>query len=205
MTASKQSSNEESTGRINVDRVFDACILLVTVLATAELSYVAYLCPSTVPSYLAQVNYFFRVTTSVIIALVVSWILVSLIPSPSETLKLGGLRKFRRRYIKELCWCLFGNLFVFEIIAFVYYGFFNGELSEVLTIYYGMFFAFFLTLPATWMYSRIDGKPNRSQSMYRLRLLIPIVEHLTIFFIAYLALEQVMIFSSSVPVPAISP
>ncbi len=58
----------------NVDRVFDACILLVTILATAELSYVAYLCPSTVPSYLVQVNYFFRVTTSVIIALVVSWI-----------------------------------------------------------------------------------------------------------------------------------
>jgi hypothetical protein len=191
--------------KINVDGVFDACALLVTVLAAVELAYAAYLFPATEASGLAQINYYFRVTTTVIIALIVGWIIARLIPSPPQNLRLGALRRFRRRYVKEFCWCLFGNLFVFEIIAFVYYGFFNGELTQLLTIYYGMFFAFFLTLPATWLYSRMDGKPNRSLSLYRLRLLIPIAEHLIVFIIAYLVLQQVMLFSGSVPVPVSSP
>jgi hypothetical protein len=188
--------------RINVDRVFDTCILLLTVLAAAEFAYLAYLLPVTESANLTLVNTFFRVTTTVIIALVVGWILLSLIPSPPETWKLGVLWRFRRRYVKEFCWCLFGNLFVYEIFTFVFYSFFNGESAVVFMVYYSLFFALLLTLPASWQYYKIDQKASATTfGHHRLRWLLPIVEHVVIFVVSYLVLQQVMLFSVSVPVP----
>jgi hypothetical protein len=194
----------EAENRVNVDRVFDTCILLLTILAAAEFAYLAYILPATEMANLTQVNFFFRVTTTVILVLVVSWIILSLVPSPAKTWKLGFLGLFRRRYVKELCWCLFGNLFVYEIYIFVNYSFFNGDASIVYILYYTLVFAFLLTLPATVQYSRLDRKPDLNTLKHRrLRWLIPIAEHLIIFMVSYLVLEQVMQFSYSMPIPVI--
>jgi hypothetical protein len=193
----------QAENRINVDRVFDTCILLLTILAAAEFAYLAYLLPVTETANLTQVNIFFRVTTIVIIALVVGWILLSLIPSPPESWKLGVLRRFRRRFIKEFCWCLFGNLFVYEIFTFVFYSFFNGESAVLFSAYFSLFFALLLTLPATWQYYKADQKSSVTALNYnRLKGLLHIVEHIIIFVLSYLVLQQVMLSSVSVPVPA---
>lgn len=191
-------------GRVNVDRVFDTCILLLTVLAAAEFAYLAYILPATEMGNVTQVNLFFRVTTTVILVLVVSWILLSLVPSPPKTWKLSGLALFRRRYVKEFCWCLFGNLFVYEIYTFAFYSFFNGDASILYMLYYSLIFAFLLTLPATLQYSRLDRKPAQSGLKHnRLCWLVPIAEHLIIFVVSYLVLQQVMLLSVSTPVPVI--
>jgi hypothetical protein len=195
---------DEPENRVNVDRVFDTCILLLTVLAAAEFAYLAYVLPATEMANLTQVNQFFRITTTVILVLVVGWILLSLVPSPPKTWNLGLMRLFRRRYMKEFCWCLFGNLFVYEIYTFVYYSFFNGDESILFTLYYCLIFALLLTLPATLQYSRLDRKPNQSPMKHqRLRWLIPIIEHIIIFGVSYFVLLQVMLLSVSAPVPVI--
>lgn len=193
----------QAENRINVDRVFDTCILLVTVLAAAEFAYLAYLLPVTETGNLTLVNIFFRVTTTIIIPLVVGWILLSLIPSPPESWKLGILGRFRRRYVKEFCWCLFGNLFVYEIFTFVFYSFFNGESAVLFSAYFSLVFALLLTVPATWQYYKADQKTHAVVvNRGRLRLLLPIVEHIIIFVLSYLVLQQVMLSSVSVPIPA---
>jgi hypothetical protein len=192
----------QAENRINVDRVFDTCILLLTVLAAAEFAFLAYLLPVTEAANLTQVNIFFRVTTTIIIPLIVCWILLSLIPSPPESWNLGVLGRFRRRYVKEFCWCLFGNLFVYEIFTFVYYSFFNGEAAVLFSAYFSLFFALLLTLPATWQYYKTDQKASAiALNRSRMRLLLPIFEHVIIFVVSYLVLQQVMLFSVSVPVP----
>lgn len=197
-------STQEPESRINVDRVFDTCILLVTVLAAAEFAYVAYLFPASEMANLTQGNMVFRVTTILILVLIVGWILVSLIPSPPKTWRLGILGRFRRRFVKEFCWCLFGNLLVFEVFVFVYYSFFSGESPVAFTLYYTLFFAFFVTLPATWQYSNLDRKPNQNASKHpRLRWLIPIVEHVVIFLVSYLVVQQVISLSVTVPLPVV--
>lgn len=195
---------EEPESRVNVDRIFDTCILLLTVLAAAEFAYLAYMLPVTEVSNVTQVNLFFRVSTIVILVLVVGWILLSLVPSPPKTWKLGVLRLFRRRYVKEFCWCLFGNLLFYEIYTFAFYSFFNGGASLVYTVYYGLLFAFFLTLPATVQYARLDHKTAENDlKRRRLRWIVPVAEHLIIFIVSYLVLQQVMLLSVSVSVPVI--
>ena len=194
---------EEPENRVNVDRVFDTCILLLTVLAAAEFAYLAYILPATEMANLTQINIFFRITTTVIIPLIVIWILLSLVPSPPKTWKLGLLRLFKRRYIKEFCWCLFGNLFAYEIYTFIFFSFFNGEATLLYMANYSIIFAFLLTLPSTMQYTRFDQPLPNMHKRRRLRWLIPLVEHLIIFVVSYLVLQQVMLLSVSVPVPAI--
>jgi hypothetical protein len=197
-------SVQEPESRINVDRVFDTCILLVTVLAAAEFAYVAYLFPASEMANLAQGNLVFRVTTTLILVLIVSWILISLIPSPPKNWSLGALGRFRRRFAKEFCWCLFGNLLVFEVFAFVFYSFFSGESSVAFTVYYTLFFAFFITLPATWQYSILDRKLNQKASKHpKLQWLVPIIEHVVIFLVSYWVVEQVILLSATVPLPVV--
>jgi hypothetical protein len=193
---------EDPENRVNVDRVFDTCILLLTVLAAAEFAYLAYILPATETANLTQVNFFFRVTTAIIIMLVTIWVLLSLVPSPPKTWKLGFIGLFKRRYIKEFCWCLFGNLFAYEISIFAYFSFSTGTL--VYMVYYSLVFAFLLALPATVQYRRLDHKPAQNPQKRRLlRWLIPLAEHIVIFVVSYIVLQQVMLLSVSVPIPAI--
>lgn len=195
-------SSQEPESIIDVDRVFDTCLLLVTVLAAAECAYIAYLLPASEMSYLAQNNLVFRVTTMLIMLLIVGWILVSLIPSPPKAWRLGGLGRFRRRFVKEFCWCLFGNLLLFEVVMFVFYSFFSGE--SIATVYYTLLFAFFITLPATWQYSVLDRKLNQNKLNHpKLQRIIPIIEHVVIFLVSYLFVEQVIVLSITVPLPVI--
>ena len=86
--------------------------------------------------------------------MVTTWIVAMLIPSTS--IKLHGLEKFRRRFVKEFCWTLFGNLFVFEIVIFIYLGFSKEIVPTMLAGEYGTLLSVLLTFPATWQYRKGD-------------------------------------------------
>ena len=198
------SPNNRMGTRINADRIFDTCLLLVTVLAAAIIAYATYVYPlNGVSSNLTQVNYIFRVTTIIITSMIGIWIGSSLIPAP--TFSIGLLGKFRRRFVKEFCWSLFGNLFAFEILAFVYFAFSTEMLTAFLAVDYSTLAAFFLTFPATWHYTQLDKiettKKIRKLNWLKSKLTHPITEHLAIYLIAFLIVRQVILFSGTVPAP----
>src|SRR3972149_9527051 len=117
--------------RNEIDKVFELCLLLVTVIAAAELQYASFvfskpidqsLPPKDIANIIQSnaiiVNSIFRWTSIAIFILVLGWIITRIFPSADLTHhpKLIGI--FRRRYLKEFCWAMFGNLFVMEIINF---------------------------------------------------------------------------------------
>jgi hypothetical protein len=116
-----------SKRKYRTETAFELCLLLVTVLAAAELQYASYayslISPNLSPQQIAeqmqkntqQVNGIFRWTTFPIFIILPLWILLTLLPS--STKKPSEL-KFPRRFLSELCWGLFGNLLVLEIITF---------------------------------------------------------------------------------------
>jgi len=137
----------------NVDHIFEVCLLLVTVLAAAELQYASFIYPLSGDPLsdqykfnLEQVNFVFRISTSVMLVLVTIWIAILLIPSASMKL---GLERFKRRWVKEFCWGLFGNLFVSEIMIFIYFAFSKESISSALVARYGTLIAVLLAFPAT--------------------------------------------------------
>ena len=181
---------ETKNDRINADRVFDACLLLVTVLAAVELAYISYLFPSNIASNVSQVNYYFRITTSVIILLVVGWIIASIVPSPRPPFEVLG--KLRRRWLKEFSWNLFANLFVFEIASFIFFAFTNKFSPALITIDDASFGTFFLTFTATWYYWRKDNPESRWK-----RAFIPIIEQVITYLVALYILSLFISFANS--------
>ncbi len=191
---------------INADNIFEVCLLLVTVLAAAELQYASFLYPlngdplsQQYKFNLEQVNFVFRVATIPIIIMITIWIAVMLIPSTS--IKLRVLERFRKRFAKELCWTLFGNLFVLEIIIFVNFSFSKELIPSKLGAQYGTLLSVLLTFPATWNYAKRDQYNTEKTQQKRFEWLLPIAEHAIIYVISYMILLKILWLSGTMPVP----
>jgi len=168
--------------RIDVDRIFELGLLLVTVFAGLELSYASYffsLPPEN--STLSQqqisqqlhsntiiVNSIFRWSTITIFFLVVAWILILMVPKITFTSPILA-NYFKRRFAKEFCWCLFGSLFIIEFIHF----FALSYKSVPLTGYIALLLAYPLTFFATWYYRKDEiyemQSPTRKKKLESLR------------------------------------
>ena len=80
--------------------------------------------------------------------LISTWLLKELLPV--EPVKRMSLK----RWAKEFCWALLGNILVLELIIFVTLSF-RANIYQVIYIMYPIMFAcFFLTLPVTWSYNK---------------------------------------------------
>ncbi len=153
--------------RNDIDKIFELCLLLVTVIGAAELSYASYFFSQIPPqnpplstqkiSELMQsnaivVNSIFRWTTFTIFILVLVWIVTIIFPK--VTIRQPILAKYlKRRKAKEFCWCLFGSLFIFEIINFFAISYSVQRVSDIIA-YPATFSAIFLTFYATWQYRK---------------------------------------------------
>jgi hypothetical protein len=77
----------------------------------------------------------------------------------------------RRRYLKEFCWALLGNVLALEILLL---NFLSAGIHDWLnvSVMSGRIFefipSFFLTLLATWQYRRIDSTKNQSATRFGL-------------------------------------
>lgn len=104
-----RTSNQEKQARQSqVDRAFDACLLLITVIAAAELGFA-----SSLDEHQLIMNVF-RWTTIPLFVLIPLWIFLMLLPAGQ--LRFKGIEiYFSRRYLKEFCWGLFANIFTLEV------------------------------------------------------------------------------------------
>jgi hypothetical protein len=203
----ESSRNETSTvpvehiapHRPNADKVFDVCIVLLTVLAAAELAYVSFLFSTDATNNLGQVNYFFRVTTIGTIILLIIWIIASVSPQISGVLEVPSWLALRR-WFKQFCWNFFGNLFIFEITAFVFFAIDNSALLSLIAINEGSFAVLFFTFPAVYYYWRKDN-----QNVTGKRMLIPVIEHIVTFLLALGVLALIVAYSNATPLPNFTP
>lgn len=177
-----------------LDRVFELCLLLGTVIAASELQYAS----SISPQDKTQINGVFRWTTIPMLILVATWIVLMLLPSIS--IKFYGLEKYvNKRVGKEFCWCLFGNLFILETITFVALSFSRNVTATALTGQWGTLLMFFLTAYPTWKYRKEDiyemQRPSR-----KLKLIF-VGEHLYLYALAYLIIYIILGYSIILPTP----
>ena len=181
-----------------IDRVFELCLLLVTVIAAAELQYASFVFSQ--PFDKIQVNVIFRYTTIPILILVTIWIALMLIPPIITRFKI--LAKFRR-FMKEFCWGLFGNLFVLEIITFVTLSVSTDIAPSMTWGQVARFLSVFLTFPVTWQYRKADQDNQQNQSRFqRLGFLwTSVSENLVTYFIAYFVVFIIMYWSIITPTP----
>lgn len=191
--------------RNGIDKVFELCLLLVTVIGAAELQYASFIFsqnspfnPLTKEQYLlnlAQSNFVFRITTLPIFILVTTWLVLMVLPQG----KFHGLEKYaKRRYIKEFCWTFFGNLLVLEIIIFTSLSFSKEVSSSVSGGLVVMIISFFLTFLVTWQYRK--GDPTNFQDPIRFRV-FSAIEHGLIYFFSYYLILVIVGWSIIVPTP----
>jgi hypothetical protein len=133
---------------------------------------------------------FFKATIVPMFVLVVIWLIGMIFPHVKIPLA-------KRRYLKEFCWALLGNVLALEIVLFSLLlsasEYLQGGIGwEVNLRILGLIPSFFLTLLATWQYRRMDSA--KSQSAIRFGL-ITVIEHGLIYLISYFLL--LMILSSS--------
>jgi hypothetical protein len=183
--------------RNGIDYVFAIGLLFVAVTAVAELQFTSFNLSVNQVSQVQiwmQTIFVFRVTIIPMFVLITIWLAAMIFPHVK--VPLAG-----RRYLKEFCWALLGNVLALEIVlfnilsigGFTYSQIYMG--SEV--IYGGGIFqfipSFFLTLLATWQYRRIDSAKNQSTIKFGLTT---VIEHGLIYSISYFLL--LMILASSV-------
>ncbi|MCW4010176.1 MAG: hypothetical protein NWF05_06100 [Candidatus Bathyarchaeota archaeon] len=196
--------------RKEIDKIFELCLLLVTVIGAAELQYASYFfgqIPPEDPPLSAQkiaelmhsntilVNSIFRWTTFTIFVLVLAWIILMIFPS--VTIKQPILKRFfKRRYGKEFCWCLFGNLFLMEMINFVAISFSAGSLSKTI-VSATTLSAFFLTFYATWKYRKEDIYEMRT--LTKTSMFWSVIEHTIIYMISYIIMIVIWGYSIIIP------
>jgi hypothetical protein len=145
------------------------------------------------------VNSIFRWTTFTIFILVLVWIVTIIFPK--VTIRQPVLAKYlKRRKAKEFCWCLFGSLFIFEIINFFAISYSVPRVSDIIA-YPATLSAIFLTFYATWQYRKDDiyemNKPTRKLA------LDCIYEHMSIFFTAYVVMIVIWSYSIIIVTPTI--
>jgi hypothetical protein len=178
-----------------VDKVFELCLLLVTVIAAALLQYASFVYSQNF--VLKEVNYTFRVTTIPIFVLVTTWIVLMLFPSITVRHHiLGNLR----RIAKEFCWAFFGNFFVLEMLIFFYLGFSEEAISSQSVAQYATLFSVVFTFLATWQYRKADRDNTQRTSRFGFRLM-SICEHSVIYGFSYFLLMFVIYVSAVIPLP----
>jgi hypothetical protein len=181
--------------RNGIDYVFAMGLIFVAVIAVAELQYAhAVLGQDQLSNWWTQITFVFKGTIVPLFVLVAIWLAAMIFPHVKIPLA-------RRRYLKEFCWTLLGNMLALEIVLlnFLSAGIHNwlnvslmsGKIFEFIP-------SFFLTLLATWQYRRIDSTKNQSATKFGL---ITVLEHGLIYFISYLLL--LMIIASSTAILAI--
>jgi hypothetical protein len=131
------------------------------------------------------------------LVLITIWIAVLLLPSISMKL---GLEKFRRRWVKEFCWALFGLFFTLEIVIFIYVAFSKELISSSYGAQYGTLLSILLTFPATWNYIKADQFPYFSEPRKRFEW-HPIVEHIVIYFVAYVIFQWILWYTGTTSIP----
>jgi hypothetical protein len=203
--------------RNSIDKMFDLCLLLVTVIGAAELQYASFIFSfsPTDPSLTAQglqnaihsnilmTNSIFRWTTFTPFILITVWIFANIIPSTSN---LSLQKIFKRRIAKEFCWSLFGNLFLMEIIYFFSLSFSAGSqfssinLATGTTLAFVIYSSFFLTFYATWKYRKDDIYEMQNLTFWR-SVIASIPEHLIIFALTNLLMIVIWGLSIVVPTP----
>lgn len=173
-------------------------------LAAAELQYASFIYPLSGDPLsdqytfnLKQVNFVFRISTSVTLVLVTIWIAILLIPSTSVKLGLGRFE----RWVKEFCWGLFGNLFVLEIMIFIYFAFSKESISSALAARYGTLMAVLLTFPATWNYAKGDQQNTEMTPRKRFGWVPIVVEHAVVYTISYLIFLLILWYMGTMPIP----
>jgi len=192
--------------RNEIDKIFELCLLLVTVIGAAELQYASfYFSPSTDRSNVIMVNSIFRWTTFTIFILIFLWIIS--IFTPSMAIKNRVLAKiFKRRKLKEFCWSLFGNLFLWEIIYFFSISYSASSplsglnIATIVTLAFVIYTAFLLTLYATWRYRKDDIYEMQNQPL-RSSILSAISEHTIIYFSTLVLMMIIWGLSLTIPPP----
>jgi len=141
---------------------------------------------------LSVVNFVFRVLTIPIVILIMVWLINDLAPSLPFNIPL-------RRFVKEFCWALFGNLFVLEILVFAVLSFTADPVPLSLWVYAGTFMALFITLPAIWRYREIEGISTEKRLRYRFAGAL--VEYVPIYCSAYILLAVILNVFGVAPTP----
>jgi hypothetical protein len=180
--------------RYDTDKVFDLCLLLITVIAGAELGY------SATANELVVTEQIFRWTTLPLLLLIPLWILLMLLPP--TTIKFKGLENhFSRRFLKEFCWAFFGNIFALELSTF-----FALQTNSPLTanvptaLFLSGLFLFVLTFYAVLQYQREDHKNSSlidvEKTIYRLTFfLLFVIELVLISFLLWLKLMDLTFYA----------
>jgi hypothetical protein len=167
-----------------IDYVFAAGLIVVAVIAFAELQFTGFVLSQNQVSQgqiWIQIIFVFRVTLIPIFILLAIWLLAMIIPHVKIPLA-------KRRYLKEFCWALLGNVLALEIVLFsllLANGFTYVHMGSAVTYEGGIFQlipSFFLTLLATWQYRKIDSVGNQNASRFGL---FTVIEHLVIYVISY--------------------
>jgi hypothetical protein len=185
--------------RNEIDYLFAIGLLIVAVIAVAELQGASF--------YLGQYQvsqadiwghlfFVFEGTMVPMFVLVTIWLTAMIFPHVKIPLA-------RRRYFKEFCWALLGNVLALEIVicGFLRLGIYLHWSIGYEVVYSGggwrifeLLPSFFLTLLATWQYRRIDSTKNQSTIKFGLTT---VLEHGLIYSISYFLLLMILV--SSVP------
>ena len=181
--------------RNGIDYVFAAGLVLVAVIAVAELQFASFVLSQNQISQAQtwiQIVFVFRVTLIPMFILATIWLSATVFPHVKIPLA-------RRRYLKEFCWALLGNVLALEIVLFSLLnanGFTYVHIGTEVTYWGGIFQlipSFFLTFLATWQYRRTDQAGNQSAKKFGL---FTAIEHLVIYAVSYFLI--LIIIASSV-------
>ena len=164
-----------------LDKVFDICILLVTVISAAELQYASTLFQSDTKT----LNEVFRWTTIPLFFVVTIWLFLMIVPS-SKLKNIG----------KAFCWQLFGNFYILLIISFYALSFSTDVRSIALIGEFLAFLVLALTTYTTWSYFKENlYKPN-----WLIKSLVFGI-HLILWSISYLIVFLILGYSIILPTP----
>jgi len=172
--------------RSGIDYVFAIGLIFVAVIAVAELQFASFFLGQNQLSQAqiwVQLIFVFKGTLVPMFFLAAIWLTAMIFPHVK-------IHLVRRRYLKEFCWALLGNVLALEIILFnflcanTWMDFFSvsRRILEFIP-------PFFLTLLATWQYRRIDSAKNQSAIKFGL---ITVIENGLIFFISYFSILMIL-------------
>lgn len=183
--------------RNGIDYVFAAGLVLVAVIAFAELQFTSFVLSQNQVSQAQiwiQIIFVFRVTLIPMFILATIWLATTVFPHVKIPLA-------RRRYLKEFCWALLGNVLALEIVLFNLLsanGFTYIHIGTEVTYGGGIFQltpSFFLTFLATWQYRRIDQVGNQSARKFGLFTVIEHFSYLCGFIFSYFGYYSIICFS----------
>jgi hypothetical protein len=167
-------NHEEAGTSEKLDHLFEIGLVLVTVLAAAELEFSG----DILANETATLNFIFRITTIPIILLILLWMFKEIYPAKLEP------KVPLRRWLKEFSWVFLGNFVALTIFVYLLLSFFasvveNGTLPDLLALG-----AALLTFPATLEYRRRAHKPEQKLRIRRFYL-VTVGEHLVWSSVSY--------------------